>query len=531
MKKLENQSKKIAYFTLLLAILFSYLAISNVRNVNINIIGWEGFHILLVENSVDDTIYTKLQASGFFDEIISKYNTKVAYSDYNTLSYTTVDKIEQRFNPLDPRFDNFMRNIPRYFQGYIYNKPASVYYLRTEAGYSQTSAVINSILGNNYNWVIPKYENHQLNYVLLFLYILILLVFIYNSKKQWFLYLLYAIPWAFLVHLNGKIYFFPAIVMLFILMLFLFIEKEVVKEYINNKAVSLKKYLHIKAVLIAVITIFSFILPKIIFWGSPDSYIAPIFILLYGLCFITSRLFFTYHRVTGYSHKIFYATQIRKEEKLTILSLNVKSFILIYFLLAAALPFYLFNTGSKNLKYPVPVATHKYPESGLTLEFLGKVSAKNAKNNYLPGYCEYIKHLAYQIRLPFRIDFSMPFNNEEITISHYYFEKNNYNREKIVVNRFTDVWLNDNLRTSIGGGITRLMVSGSGLIQAESGTVVLDVPLFIIPLIFVILYPILFYYLFFKELYNVIKGLKKSQIYGTKKKIIPLIKRRKQQAA
>jgi len=533
MGKLNIWSRIIICFTLLIAILFSYLAVSNVTSADIGIIGWKGYHTLLVEKSMDndDTIYRKLQESNFFNEVISKYNTEVVYTNYNSLSYITVDKIEERFHKQDPRLTYFMRNILGYFKGYFDYKPASIYYLRTDVGYTQTYAVIESILGNNYNWTIPKYENHHLDKVLLVLYILILFVFIYNSKKQWFIYLFNAIPWTFLVHFNGKSYFFPALIMLFILMLLLYIEKKAVKEYIDKKTISLKKYLNKKAFLIIAITIFSFVLPAMVFGGTPSSFLTPVFILLFEFFLIAARFIFTYCRVTGYSHRIFYGIRIGKEEKSTIVSLSIKSVILIYLLSAAALPLYFFDTGSKNLKYPVPVAIHDFPGTGeLTLEFLGKISAKNAKSHFLPGYCEYIRHLAYQIRLPYKEDYSIPFNGEEITISNYYHEKNTYKKEKMIVNQFTDIWLNDNLSTSIGGGITRLMVSNSGFIQAESGTVVLDVPLFIIPLIFVFLYPILFLCLFYKDLFNVIKRIKDRQFYGTGK-IIPIIKRRKQQAA
>ncbi|MCL2705219.1 MAG: hypothetical protein FWE72_03315 [Spirochaetaceae bacterium] len=529
MEKLGIGSKKvILYFSLFLAILFSYFALLNVKNINIK--GWKGYHILLVEKNMDNdnSIYTKLQESNFFDEIISEYNTEVAYTNYNSLSYITVDKIEKRFKQQDPRFDNFIRKISGYFRAYFDDNLYSVYYLKTEVGYSQTFAAINSILENNYSWIMPKYENYQLNTILLFLYILILLIFVYNNKKQWFIYMLHATPWAFLIYLSGKIYFFTALVMLFVLMLLLLIEKEVVEEYVNNKTISLKKYLNKKSASIAFLAIFSFMIPIAVSGARPAYFITPISMLLFEFFFIISKFNFTYHKVTGFSHKIFYATRISKEKKLTIASLSIKSFTLIYFLSIATLPFYFIYTGDKNLKYPLPAAHHKYPESELTLEFLKKISLDNVNNNYLPDYSEYIKHLAYQIRLPYKIDYSIPFNNEEITISNYYLEKNNYKLEKIRVNQFTDIWLNDNIAINKGKGITGLMLSNTGLIQAEAGAVVPDFPLFIIPLIFGFLYPILFYSLCeIKFIYDV----KNPQIYGTRKKIIPVIKRRKQQAA
>ena len=530
MNKPENQHKKIVfYFTLLLAVFFSYFAVSNVKNVNIK--GWKGYHILLVEKSMDtdDSIYKTLQQSDFFDEVISEYNTEVAYSNYNSLSYITVDKIGKRFKHQDPRFDNFIRKISGYFKAYSGEKPYSVYYLKTEAGYSQTSAAVDSALGSGYNRIIPKYENYQLNNILLLSYILILFVFIYNSKKQWFIYLLHATPWAFLIYLNGKSYFFPAMAMLFILMLILAIEKEVAEEYIKNRTVSLKKYLNIKAFLITFLTLFSFMIPIVVSGGGPGSFITPVSMLLFELFLIISKLAFTYFKVKGYSHKIFYATLIKKEKKPAIVDLSIKSFVLIYILSVATLPFYFFKTDNKNLKYPLPVAIHKYTESGLNLEFLGKISYNNKNNNYLPDYSEYIKHLAYQIRLPYKMDYSIPFNNEEITISNYYLEKNSYKREKIRVNQFTESWLIDNIAINKGNGIIGLMLSNNtGLIQAEAGVIVPDVPIFIIPLIFVFLYPILFYSLCeIKILYD----MKKPNLYGTGKKFIPVIKRRKQQAA
>ena len=526
-KKLKIRHKKIfCCFALFLAILFSYFAISNVKSVNIN--GWKGYHTLLVEKSTDNnSIYTKLRESDFFSEVVSEYNTEVEYSNYNSLSYITVDKLEKRFNKQDPRFDDFIGKISGYFNAYSDNKPYSVYYLKTDASYNQASDAINFILGSNYRWLMPKYENYWVNAIFLFLYIFITSIFIYNNRKQWFIYLLHTIPWAFLIYFNGKSYFFPAVFMLFILRVLLLAEKELVKEYINNKTLSFNKYCDKKTIFIIGITVFSFVLPIVVSMPGADSFITPISILLFDVFFIVSNFVFTYLKVTGYSHKIFYATQIGKQRNNTIFSLSTNTFALIFFLAIATLPFYFFNTGDKSIKYPVPVAIHKYPESGLTLDFLKRISLGNANDNFLPDYCEYIKHLAYQIRLPYKADYSIPANNEEVTISNYYLEKNAYKREKIRVNQFTDIWLSDNITINKGMGITGLMLSDTGLIRAETGAIVpAAVPLFIIPVIFGFLYPIFFYFL-----YGIKNGIKNTQIYGTVKKTIPVIRRRKQQAA
>jgi hypothetical protein len=107
---LYKNKKIVCCCTILLAILFSYFAISKAENIDIK--GWKGCRILLVEKSMDnDSIYKKLKESNFFDEVISKYNTEVAYSNYNSLSYITVDKIEKRFHPQDPSLSNFIKKI------------------------------------------------------------------------------------------------------------------------------------------------------------------------------------------------------------------------------------------------------------------------------------------------------------------------------------------------------------------------------------------------------------------------------------
>ncbi|MCL2294575.1 MAG: hypothetical protein FWC36_06905 [Spirochaetes bacterium] len=510
----------------------------------ISIKSWEGFQILLIEKSMDNRyIYRKLLDTDFFDEVISKYNTQVAYTNYNTLTYMTVDRIENRFNPQDPRFSNFLRRVPEYFKAYVNNKPFSVYYLRTEADYWQTSAVVESVLGNNYNWIIPKYENNRFGIILLFLYLMILSIFVYNNKKKWFVHLLHSVPWVFLIYFNGENYFFTAVFMLFVLRLLLLIEKKVVEEYINYKTISIKKHFDEKAFLIIGIAIFSLIIPAfapmishIVSYmtfsalpaARPGSFVTPLFILLFELCFFAMLFLVRYRRVAEFSHKIFCAISIKKEKE-NVLSLDIKSFALICFLSMATLPLYFFGhpvgyAGGQSLKYPMPAAIHTFPASGLTLAFLEKVSRYNEKRGFLPGYCEYIRHLAFQMRLPFKMNYSFPYNNEKVTISYYFFdaEKNIFKNKKVMINQFTDIWLNDNVIADKNRGITGLMLSNTGLIQAAPGTVVPDAPIFIIPVIFGFLYSILFYFLF---------GTKKAQIMGSRKKVIFENRRRKQQAA
>jgi hypothetical protein len=506
----------------LLTLIFFWFAVITVGTLNIK--NREGYHVLITEETdYTPLISERLEKSGFFDEVVSKYNTYLEYSDFAELQLIRIDRIEKRFNQSDPRFDSFLQKAGNYFKAYKGEKEYSLFYLKSEAGYQTVKNVVASLIGTDRFWIMPEGENPLFNPFAIILYAIILFIFIHIDPKNIFLYLFHSVPWFFVIFINGRGYFFPSVIMLFVLRYVLFLMNQIIKKYINNGMANLSGFGSGsgRAILIAVLIIISFIVSALLTGEMRIAFYTVIFLIFYELSFIASVILYSFIKAEGYVHKIFYNVSIMREsKKKTLVSMNIYYILAVYILSAAIIPLY-FSDNSMGIRYPVPVHIEKYPESGITLEYLKKMSDRNSFKGNLPDYPEYIKHLAWQIRLPYEENYSIPQNNENISISHYYPEKDNYRKEKITVNQFTDKWLIDNINYGKGKGLTGLMISEEGFIQAAAGSTAPAAPL-LIPAIFSFLYPLTLI---------IVLVLRKTQKTGSLERIKLLIRRRKQQAA
>ncbi len=504
----------------MLSAVFFYSAVSVVDSLNLK--NWRGYHILLAEkNDATPLVYSKLKVLSLFDEVLSEYNATVEYTDYNNLEYITIANLEKRFNSRDPRFDSFMQKAGSYFRGNKGLDEYSVFYLKTEADYDIVKNAVTSVLGSGTDWLMPEGETPFFNPAAFALFIIILSVFIYLERKNAFLYLLHSSPWLFVIFCNGRAYFFPSVVMLFVLRYALILEKALIDEYINTKAIDITKRYNKKLFFTLAVIFFSFIFSSLLTGGKWIALFTVLFLIFFDIFLIFSRFLYSFLRVSGYCHNVFISVPIKKREtEKKIFSMPVPVFWAVYLLSAAIIPLYFMNAGS-GISYPVPVHIQKYPDGDVTLDYIKKLAEKKSFGYFLPDYSDYIRHLAYQTRLPYRSDYTVPYHNENISISHYFSEKNNFRKEKTIVSQFTDQWLMDNITIGKERGLTGLLICSEGFIQAATGNISPAAPL-VIPAIFSFLYPLALCLIF---------GSNKSQKTGCRRNIIPLIKRRKQQAA
>ena len=521
-KQLTLQNKLVLFFVFafLLTLFFFWTAINTVGSLNIK--NWKGYHILIVEeNGNTQHVLDRLVKSGFFDEVVSKYNTYAEYSDFNELQLIRIDRIEGRFNHSDPRLDSFLKKAGNYFRAFKGENEYSVFYLKSDAGYQAVKNAVITLLGTDHYWIMPEGENPLFNPSALILYAIILFIFIHMDSKNTFLYLFNAVPWFFVIFINGRGYFFPSVIMLFLLKHILFLKNQIIRAYINNGKADFSEYSSIRIIITAALISLSFVISAVLTGGVWIAFFTVIFLILFELSLIASVILYSFIKAAGYVHRIFCNVSIIRESiNKTFFPMNKYYLLAVYVLSAAIIPLY-FSDSSMGMRYPVPIHIENYPDSGVTLEYIKKMADKKNFSGNLPDYPEYIRHLAYQIRLPYAEKYSVPENNESISISRYYQESDAYRMEKTTVNQFTDKWLIDNITYGKGKGLTGLMISEEGFIQAAPGSTAPAAPL-LIPAIFSFLYPLTLL---------IMLGFRKTQKTGSLESIKLLIRRRKQQAA
>ncbi len=289
------------------------------------------------------------------------------------------------------------------------------------------------------------------------------------------------------------------------------------KKYVTEKALTLKQYIDKKNILFFVFIVLSFLLVPVFAVPGSKGFFSVFYLLMHQLFLLSSFLLLSANRVAKYCHRIFYNTVILHVKKAKFFTFPLFQFCVIYILAAGAAPFYFSNN---TIKYPVSAGFYDYPEEMITLGIVSDFSQSSGKGSNFPDFSDYVRHLAYQKRLPYTADYSIPSHNEETMVSYYVTGENRVRHEKRGVNRFTDSWLIDSISIGEERGITGLLLGSKGLIiHGFAGT--LPGFCFLIPALFVFIYPLMTHVLF---------KSRKTEKTGFHR-IIPLIKRRKQQAA
>lgn len=556
MKKLTHRKKIVisifvAAFTF---ILFSVLAFCFLSKSGVDQGGsWHNYLVFLVEkDGREKEVFEKLEKSDSFitsvTEIISPYNTFVSYTNYNNLESVTVDEISSRFHSTDPRYDQFMQSVPSYFSGKLGGKECTVFYFGKKEGYSFSSvnnAVI-EILGEPksvYNWIIPVGGANYFKPAAAILYVLMVAVFIFIDRKardKVIFIFLQAIPWIFLLFVNGNAVFFPAVASLFLLRAVLQFEKEVLKIYVYiDKFVALKclKEQQSKIVICfsiyIILSLFSVTAPFFSFADKVSAVLALLCAIVFEICLIMGKFLLIFYRTTNYYHRPFFVIPIKKNKSLKYYE-KIKKIPLITVLIFAALFAPLYASGNTTsflqglslndteiASFPIPEQTFHFPKSGISPEFLETIaSSVQIKDSRLSPFWDFFGHIAYQISLPHLSVSSIPESSTYMNFSHYYLEKNNHGLREIGLNLFTEKWLIDSIEAYKNSGITRLLLDRNRFILATVGNLDSTVPV----------WTSFFSFLFFLLLLNGAERFKKGVSSGVKK-IIPFYRRRKEKAA
>lgn len=560
MKKLTCR-KKIAisiFVAVFTSLLFSVLAFCFLSKPEVEQEkSWHNYLIFLVEkDGREKEVFKKLEKSDSFmasvTEIISPYNTLINYTNYNNLDSVTVDKISSRFHPADPRYDKFMQNVPSYFSGKLGETECTVFYFGKKEGYSLSSVnkAAAEILGEPkslYNWIIPEGGATYFKPAAAILYILMVGVFIFIDKKAWgrvvFIFL-QAIPWIFLLFVNGNALFFPAAASLFLLRIVLQFEKEISEIYAHKDKFAVLKCVKQRQSKIVIyfsvyilLSLFSVTAPFFSFADKIIAVLALLCAIIFEICLIAGKFFLTFYRATGYYHRLFLAIPIRINKSSRYYEkIEKKPLIAVLVCVVVFTPLYTFGnitgkTGSffqglsfnksEIASFPIPEQIFHFPQAGISPEFLETIaSSVQINDNVLPPFWDFLGHIAYQKSLPHISVSSIPESSTYMNFFHYYLEKNNHGLREIGLNLFTERWLIDSIETYKNSGFTGLLLDGNRFILAT-----IDNPDSAVPV-----WTSFFSFFLFFLLFNGVHRFKKSESSEVKK-IIPFNKRRKGKAA
>ena len=523
--KLIGKKTVIPIVLVLISVLFViYLFTGNLPSKKYSF--WNGYHILLLDKQDNSMISALLEDCGSFNEIISRYNTDIEYTDYNELKTVKLSNVKNRFNALDPRFDSFMKSVQKYFFTEIEGREKEIIYLKTDLSESQTVPVISELIPEKTEWEVASVSASRLSFIYPVLFFLIAASLVYVKKiKSVFFFIITAIWIVIIIKTDPGIFYVSVINIVFIIYIMEIIEL-LLKNWFDSEKFCIDIVINKKNLLIAV---FVFAVSNVLI-----ALFNPLFnfFILYLSVFSAECLVlyldfaFSLKKASCYIHRIFSSVAILESNKSRIFDkwLVVKPVYFYLLVLAVTLPAVFLDSGKSSCMLPQPLEITGITGNNLfsEIEEISEFVPENSSDTVLPDISDYFMHLAYQIRLPYKTDYSLPENNEEITISYYYKENDNFKEGEKAAYLFTDSWLKDKIIRIKETGLTGLMLSENNPVKI----IYTDTSPVINPLFFGSIYCIFYILLIFIVIW---KSKKEKTNY--EKHILPVIKRRKQQAA
>jgi hypothetical protein len=393
---------------------------------------WRGYYQVLLREDLPPVEQGRLGR-----DVVSKESAEVSFASFGGLEQTTVDRLSSRFDPRDPRYDPYMRDISLFFDGgngwsrvYVPSRlPPLLFFVRT--------ALLLPHYGED--WWIADFDIRNFGVVLItaFLYLGII-GFMTRGAQTRKVALLGSLPWLLALSTGRPSDLVPFFLLHTIWVMTMEESASVVRQYLlfswkePEAAVVRKKALFLLGSLLVVV------LGRIPYrrgWVDIGQALLP---LLANISLFTAYLMSDLHRRKSTGHTVFIPLTILRSEKGPRKS---RVALLLVVAMGLATPFlpYLHPVGA-TLTFPAPLQTggdEPFSWGALRRAWDGRVPPD------LPDFALYVVHRAYQQGLPFGRIFTFPGEGDRVTLSTF---REDEGAEQIVrstrtVLNFDESWL------------------------------------------------------------------------------------------
>jgi hypothetical protein len=410
---------------------------------------WKGYYTLLVEKKTSiPEVEDQLKQQGF-DTVIHLQNTRVDLFTYNSTESITLDALHNRLDPLDPRFDTYMKSLFQYFRTSGDGQDYNIFYVRDDR-YPLVfyTAVWRALHGLPSSWHIADVSLvHQLVLGLLFLIFVLLLLRFFRMHRVFFF--ITSIPWLLVVMEGDITVFIVACLLYSSVAMFLNDLFVLFKYYLNHHIIDLsraKLYKNGTVLILALVVAFTMV-----------SGLHGAFLLVLVSSVSAGVVFVGYlvWKKRRQEHRLFFRVAIGPE-KLVIVwkSTEWTRLLPLFSIITAALCIGVLLPATSVADIAVPEPVHAVDD--FTWESLQHVALLG--EGELPDLSDYIAHSAFQSAYLYNPKYRFPSRNEIILLSNYSQDEQKIEKKEQVVKSFTNSWYNDILAEGSKQGITRLLL-------------------------------------------------------------------------
>jgi hypothetical protein len=417
---------------------------------------WKGFYTVLVDRETGLTkTVEKLEKEGVTD-LIHEKNSRVRFFSFHSEETVGLSELSERLDPLDPRYDPYMKQLPRFFGASLGMKNYDILYVRSSkppAAFAIDLMPVQRHLKTTFIYTDIALWRH---FILLFLFITVVVLIILYAKQHRVYIVLISLPWLLALFQGGIPLFLTAVLILFSFSLFSVDLFLMLKFYLNYGYLD---YSHGNIIQKGIICIAAFISAVIVLLSPQFSLLRllPLFLCIVAdIAFLLLYTFYLYFRRKKQEHTLFFSVSIRANRKTFTFDQPRFPVLLVVFLVTACAPIiFLFHTPGEGIITPAPSEDVTFRD--ITMYSLERLAHAEASD--YPDLSDYVTHRAYQKSYFFGKKYQFPQKGQLVSLSSFEMQNKQITKTNRVVETLDDTWFDTILTDGNTSGIPRLLLS------------------------------------------------------------------------
>ncbi len=406
---------------------------------------WQGYYLLLVErNAPCEQIVERLSDAGF-DRLVAECTVTVSLNAFGQLEAVPLARVEARLDPVDPRFDPYIRNLHAWFRTAVADEPKSIIYLATDENpWTAYRRVAAALSGSGVQWSFPEWERRGVR-VFGLAFLLLTGVTVIQAKGMRLAAAAAALPWVGWVLFGGLPAFGAAVVIYAAVAL---LTQRALHALRNGR----RAVLHRESVaLLPLLLIVVVSVP----YGGYLSRLPVIAASAGSLSVLLLLLLLRRERYRNTEHALFTPVPLlsgRAQGPLKDVALLVPALVLAIIapLVYAAVPN---SEVAPRIPEPEPLVASRH--SFETLELI----SNNIVGGGPPGLAEYVAHRAFQEAFMFGAEWGLPSGGERVVRHRVAQNEGQLERTNETIVEYTPQWLETVLNDTAATGVEAIQLA------------------------------------------------------------------------